>query len=524
MIVERGHTSRVAVLFIAAFLPLASWTGATEPGNTGFVRTQGGRFVLNGAPFYFVGNNAYYLMSMTASGSRTTVEETMQAGNELNFTVLRTWAFADGTTYGPALQPSPRVYGETTFQALDYVLYRADQSGIRLILPLVNGHDQYGGVRQYVEWCAPSGSGRQAFFTLSGCRQIYKDYVAYVLNRVNTYNGRPYKDDPTIFAWELANEPHLPDNVDRTGGIIRAWVAEMAAYIKSLDSNHMVGTGEEGYDTTPQDYAPLSAYNNQAWLFDGTKGVSFSANTADSSIDFGTIHLYPEYWNLPVSAGNTWIADHIRIARQLGKPLLLGEFGYSPDPATTYEAWLRTWDAENGGGALVWQVMCPDCYDRMRDQFGVKYPPNSAVSCVVREAGARARRKSGPFTLEVPSISLGLDQDKACFRSAQSLGLAVTVTPGGPPIRVNGYVAVVIPGGLLLFLQGDGSLTTEWRPIVTNWTVTAFIGEIFRYTFSGREPPGTYSWYAAFTVPGGNPAYESDRIGPIVSAPFSFSP
>lgn len=33
-----------------------------------------------------------------------------------------------------------------------------------------------------------------------------------VLNRVNTFNNITYKDDPTIFAWELMNEPRCPSD------------------------------------------------------------------------------------------------------------------------------------------------------------------------------------------------------------------------------------------------------------------------------------------------------------------------
>lgn len=43
-----------------------------------------------------------------------------------------------------------------------------------------------------------------------------------VLTRVNTITGVPYKDDPTIFAWELMNEPRLTS--DLSGATLQVWI------------------------------------------------------------------------------------------------------------------------------------------------------------------------------------------------------------------------------------------------------------------------------------------------------------
>lgn len=41
----------------------------------------------------------------------------------------------------------------------------------------------------------------------SALRQGFKNRVAAQVNRTNTINGRPYKEDPTIIAWIVCHEP-----------------------------------------------------------------------------------------------------------------------------------------------------------------------------------------------------------------------------------------------------------------------------------------------------------------------------
>lgn len=55
--------------------------------------------------------------------------------------------------------------------------------------------------------------------------------------RRNTYNGRLYKEDPTIFAWDILNEPRQTAG-DYTP--VQKWIDMMASFLKSVDPNHMV--------------------------------------------------------------------------------------------------------------------------------------------------------------------------------------------------------------------------------------------------------------------------------------------
>ena len=46
----------------------------------------------------------------------------------------------------------------------------------------------------------------QDFFTSPSIRTLYKNNIAFLAHRVNTYNGKRYADDSTIMAWNVANE------------------------------------------------------------------------------------------------------------------------------------------------------------------------------------------------------------------------------------------------------------------------------------------------------------------------------
>lgn len=115
--------------------------------------------------------------------------------------------------------------------------------------------------------------------------------------------------------------------------------------------------------------------------------------------------------------------------------------------------------------------------------------------------------------LTTPEVTLTVNQP--AFRRGEQLTLTASVVPGRSAVTADTYVAVLLPHGSLLFLQGDGSLTTDLRPIVSNWAVSPFIGQVFAYTFTGGEPLGNYAWLAAFTDPG-----TLNIIGNIAWVPF----
>ena len=360
---------------------------APAPPTQPFVQVDStnARFVLGGKPFYFSGTNAYYLMQETADGS-TVPLDALDAAAVSGFHVVRTWGFNDsdpgnvaagGNPDASILQLSPGVYQDSAWKAMDFVIAEAAKRNIHLIITLVNNWDAYGGMNRYVQWAGLSG--HDLFYTDPGVKQLYKNYVHDFVSRVNSITGVAYKNDPTIMAWELANEAECKSDLGASQGTLLGWYAEMSAFLKSVDSNHLVATGEEGFDVTTSGYTSFTSYTTYFFLFSLTDGTSFSQNVALPDIDFGGIHLYPDTWQWldPVSDGVNWISDHVKIARAHGKPLLLGEYGLEKSPHSIYKTWLDTVDATNAAGGLLWEFVPASRSAQTSEPFNVVYPTDT---------------------------------------------------------------------------------------------------------------------------------------------------
>ncbi|KAH6796227.1 hypothetical protein C2S51_037213 [Perilla frutescens var. frutescens] len=245
--------------------------------------------MLNGSPFYANGFNAYWLMYVASDPSqRNKISSAFQEAANHSLIIARTWAFSDGG-YSP-LQHSPGSYNEQMFQGLDYVISEAQKHGIKLILSLVNNYNDSGGKKQYVSWARNQGQNILSdddFFTNSLAKEYYKNHIKAVLTRQNSITGIAYKDDPTIMAWELMNEPRCTS--DPSGNTVQAWIAEMAAYLKSIDHNHLLEAGLEGFYGESDRHKQRNNPNFQV-------GTDFLRNNQIPEIDFATVHSYPDQW------------------------------------------------------------------------------------------------------------------------------------------------------------------------------------------------------------------------------------
>ncbi len=348
-----------------------------------FVSVNRTRFYLYGEPFYFSGANNYYLFYRPWNQ----VEEVLDDAKAMNLKVLRTWGFCDGMRKeGYSFQPEPGVYDELGFQRMDMVIKEAGDRGIKLMIALVNNWGDFGGMCQYARWCNESipdynscsphagpgtaGSGaHDAFYTNNCTRELYKNYIAYFLNRTNSITGIKYKDDPAIFAWQLANEPRARS--DPSGQTLYNWISEMSSYIKTIDSNHLVTTGEDGF------------YKNKSneYGYAGYDGQDFISHHQIPSIDFASMHMYP--WGSYYTYENMlkWIEEHAVDANTIiRKPLTLNEFGVKGSLRDEYMSGFYKKIEDSGiSGDLFW-ILCHDAYPDY-DGYCV-YPGDSSIPII----------------------------------------------------------------------------------------------------------------------------------------------
>ncbi|KAH9663077.1 Mannan endo-1,4-beta-mannosidase 7 [Citrus sinensis] len=384
-------------IFLAFFIHRQSFNVLHVEAGDGFIRTRGSHFLLNGNLYFANGFNAYWLMYVASDPSqRSKVSTAFHEAASHGLTVARTWAFSDGG-YRP-LQRSPGSYNEQMFKVLVRSPSEARKYGIKLILSLANNYDSFGGKKQYVNWARSQGqflTSDDDFFRNPVVKGYYKNLIKTVLNRYNTFTGIHYKDDPTIMAWELMNEPRCTS--DPSGRTIQAWITEMASYVKSIDRNHLLEAGLEGFygQSTPQ----RKRVNPNLDI-----GTDFIANNLIPGIDFATVHSYPDQWlsssndRDQLSFLNNWLDTHIQDAEHiLRKPILLAEFGKSrKDPGySTYQrdvmfntVYYKIYSSAKRGGAaaggLFWQLLT-EGMDAFRDGYEIVLSQSPSTANVITQ-------------------------------------------------------------------------------------------------------------------------------------------
>lgn len=333
----------VVIVSISILVVLA----ALRTDAQGFVTTSGGAFYADGAEYKFIGANYWY-------GSLIGLERDRKRGierlrKELDFlkrqgvTNLRLLGGVEGsgpindvTRVGPPLQPRQGEFDERVLDGLDLVLYEMGKRRMKAVIFLSNNWEWSGGFQQYLIWnkvVSESLLTRKPdwdelrdvvakFYSCDACKAGYRKQAELIIKRKNRFSGKNYVDDPTIMAWEIANEPRPMRPFANDD--YKLWLSQTSAMIKSLDRRHLVTVGHEG------------------WI--GTQDLKlFETVHADTNVDYLTVHIWPKNWGwfaagkmeaeYPAIAAESekYIAENAAVAERLAKPLVIEEFGLPRD-------------------------------------------------------------------------------------------------------------------------------------------------------------------------------------------------
>jgi hypothetical protein len=315
-----------------------AWT-VSSGGIEHFVRREGNRLFEGVREYRFLGANMpgvvlpYDFTLRLPERMRLPTpweqEDALRTLAQMNLKVVRTWNLPIRAPNEPTqcwhYVLGPGQFQESAFHTLDHLLDAAHRFHIRVIVCFTAEFGDYlGGIGTYA---AHRGRPRMTFYTDEQIKEDYRATVRHVILRTNTVNGRVYRDDPAILAWQFGNEmDSAPD----------AWLSEMAAFIKSLDPNHLVAE---------------------------TRHRPGRAMYVDPHIDLVTRHLYASY-RLP---STDWVEVIRRELDTIGRqrPLFIGEFGPYVDgrqftqegAARKVQEFLEGWRSLEGvAGALLWSM------------------------------------------------------------------------------------------------------------------------------------------------------------------------
>ncbi len=253
------------------------------------------------------------------------INDALETLQQLGGTVTRSYVVTVVKTNDLAGTPrhvlAPGKFNETAFRTMDEALAAANRTGIRLIIPFVDNWVWQGGRAEYAGF---RGKTKDEFWTDPQLIADFEQTIHFILMRTNTITGVRYADDKSILCWETGNEIASPP----------AWTREIARYIKSLDSNHLVMDGFNASMLRPE-----------------------SLEIPD--VDVVTTHHYP--------GGKKSFAELIRANAEIAKgkkPYIVGEFGFV-NTAQIAEAMQAIMDSSCSGG-MLWSL-------RFRDRDGGFY-------------------------------------------------------------------------------------------------------------------------------------------------------
>jgi len=326
----------------------SSASAASQSEANEFVSVEGRQFSLGGEPYFVVGTNFWYggyLGSTGAVGDRDRLLKELDLLTQTGINNLRVLAVSESSELMRAVRPAiikaPGTFDEELLAGMDFLLDEMAKRDMKAVLYLNNFWQWSGGMSQYVSWFTgkpvfdpdvtnewnPFMENSASFYRMEDAQKLYRDVIKQIITRKNTINGKIYSQDSTIMSWQLANEPRPGSDSDGRVNFeaFKSWVHETAKYIHELAPQQLVSTGNEG---------SMGALRDMDLFID--------SHTSEY-VDYLTVHMWVKNWgwfdatnaeatyDSALATAKDYVNQHIDVANQMNKPIVLEEFGIERD-------------------------------------------------------------------------------------------------------------------------------------------------------------------------------------------------
>lgn len=313
-----------------------------------FVSVQGTQFMWRGKPYYVVGTNFWfggYLGAEGELGDRERLGKELDLLQATGINNLRVLAVSESSELMRAVRPAtmtaPNEYSEDLLVGLDVLLDEMAKRDMQVVLYFNNFWQWSGGMSQYVSWLTGEPvfdpdvtnewnafmQNSARFYRMEEAQVWYRNVIKHIVTRKNTVNGKFYNEDPTVMSWQLANEPRPGNDVDgrENFAAFKQWIHETAKYIHELAPKQLVSTGNEGAMGTLGDIDLFVKAHQSPY------------------VDYLTFHMWLKNWGWfdatnpeatyagGLDKAQAYIEQHIAVANQMQKPIVLEEFGAERD-------------------------------------------------------------------------------------------------------------------------------------------------------------------------------------------------
>ncbi|KAG1733261.1 glycoside hydrolase family 5 protein [Suillus occidentalis] len=262
--------------YVLSCLAAAPSGTIAERGSSPYVSSGKDGFSVNGSSLRFVGTNLYWLPTLETNDDIWNVLKNI---SDTGIKVIRIWAFNDvetipasGTWFQLVQNGTATINeGPNGLQKLDTIVQMAEQQGLYVIMSLTNNwnpvpntttigtpdvlasvalprntlSNDFGGMDLYVRQFGLQN--HDDFYTNDNILSAFQAYTKVIVLR--------YFNSPAVFSWELANDA----SATCTTQTVTKWHALMAAFIASLDPNHIVSSGTSGFQCTDSSPTPSPA-------------------------------------------------------------------------------------------------------------------------------------------------------------------------------------------------------------------------------------------------------------------------